>query len=79
MASGIQVILTGNYQAALGHFQGAAQSNPNADYGATLRLGVFTYSGQAQYLTGDTRKRANRCKRRFSCTRVIMSHDSILA
>ena len=65
IASGRQALFTGNYPAALGYFQSAAQSNPNAVYGATLRLGVFTYLGQAQYLNGDTRKRASRCKRRF--------------
>ena len=50
--SGKQALYTGNYQTALGYFQQAAQANPNAVYGATLRLGVFTYLGQAQYLTG---------------------------
>ena len=34
-------------------FHAAAQANPNAVYGATLRLGIMTYLGQAQYLTGD--------------------------
>jgi tetratricopeptide (TPR) repeat protein len=52
IASGRQAIFTGNYPAALGYFQSAAQANPNAVYGATLRLGVFTYLGQAQYLNG---------------------------
>ena len=52
IASGRQALFTGNYPAALGYFQSAAQSNPNAVYGATLRLGVFTYLGQAQYLNG---------------------------
>jgi tetratricopeptide (TPR) repeat protein len=53
IASGRQALFTGNYPAALGYFQSAAQSNPNAVYGANLRLGVFTYLGQAQYLNGD--------------------------
>ena len=50
--SGKQALYTGNYQAALGYFQQAAQANPNAVYGATLRLGILTYVGQTQYLTG---------------------------
>ena len=51
--AGKQALYTGNYQAALSYFQAAAQANPDAVYGATLRLGVFTYLGQAQYLTGS--------------------------
>ena len=53
IASGRQALFTGNYPAALSYFQSAAQTNPNAVYGATLRLGVFTYLGQAQYLNGQ--------------------------
>lgn len=53
IASGRQALFTGNYPAALSYFQSAAQTNPNAVYGATLRLGVFTYLGQAQYLNGS--------------------------
>ena len=52
IASGRQALFTGNYPAALSYFQSAAQTNPNAVYGATSRLGVFTYLGQAQYLNG---------------------------
>ena len=52
IASGRQALFTGNYPAALSYFQSAAQTNPNAVYGATLRLGIFTYLGQAQYLNG---------------------------
>ena len=51
--SGRQALFTGNYPAALGYFQSAAQANPNAVYGATLRMGVFSFLGQAQYLNGD--------------------------
>jgi tetratricopeptide (TPR) repeat protein len=50
--SGRQALFTGNNQTALGYFTEAAQADPNAVYGATLRLGVLTYLGQAQYLTG---------------------------
>lgn len=53
IASGRQALFTGNYPTALSYFQSAAQTNPNAVYGATLRLGVFTYLGQAQYLNGQ--------------------------
>jgi tetratricopeptide (TPR) repeat protein len=51
--SGRQALFTGNNQAALGYFQEAAQADPNAVYGATLRMGVFSYLGQAQYLNGN--------------------------
>ena len=50
--SGKQALYAGNYQTALAYFQQAAQTNPNAVYGATLRLGILTYVGQTQYLTG---------------------------
>jgi len=51
--AGKQALFTGDNQTALGYFQEAAQADPNAVYGATLRLGIFTYLGQAQYLTGN--------------------------
>ena len=51
--SGKQALYAGNYPTALGYFQQAAQENPNAVYGATLRLGILTYVGQTQYLTGN--------------------------
>ena len=50
---GRQAMFVGNNQTALGYFQEAAQTDPNAVYGATLRMGVFTFLGQAQYLTGN--------------------------
>jgi tetratricopeptide (TPR) repeat protein len=50
---GRQALFVGKNQVALDYFQQAAQTDPNAVYGATLRLGVFTYLGQAQYLTGN--------------------------
>jgi tetratricopeptide (TPR) repeat protein len=50
--SGKQALYAGNYPNALGYFQQVAQANPNAVYGATLRLGILTYVGQTQYLTG---------------------------
>jgi tetratricopeptide (TPR) repeat protein len=50
--SGKQALYAGNYPTALAYFQQAAQNNPNAVYGATLRLGILTYVGQTQYLTG---------------------------
>src|SRR5262245_17000001 len=51
--AGKQALYAGNYPTALGYFQQAAQANPNAVYGATLRLGILTYVGQTQYLTGN--------------------------
>ena len=50
--AGKQALYAGNYPTALGYFQEAAQNNPNAVYVATLRLGISTYVGQTQYLTG---------------------------
>ena len=46
-------MFTGNNQAALGSFQAAAQTDPNAVYGAVLTQGVYSYLGRAQYLTGQ--------------------------
>src|SRR6266481_7884398 len=51
--AGRQALFVGNNQAALSYFQAAAQANPDAVYGATLRMGVLSYLGQAQYLNGD--------------------------
>jgi tetratricopeptide (TPR) repeat protein len=51
--AGRQALFVGNNQLALGYFQEAAQTDPNAVYGATLRMGVFSFLGQAQYLTGN--------------------------
>jgi tetratricopeptide (TPR) repeat protein len=51
--AGRQALFVGNNQTALGYFQEATQTDPNAVYGATLRLGIFTLLGQAQYLTGN--------------------------
>jgi tetratricopeptide (TPR) repeat protein len=50
--SGKQALYAGNYQTALAYFTQAEQTNPTAVYGATLRLGILTYVGQTQYLTG---------------------------
>ena len=50
---GRQALLAGNYQAALGLFQDAAQADPNYVYGAELREGVLSFLGRAQYLTGN--------------------------
>ena len=51
--AGRQALFKGNNQAALSYFQSVSQTNPNAVYGATLRMGIFTFLGQAQYLNGD--------------------------
>jgi tetratricopeptide (TPR) repeat protein len=50
---GRQALFVGNNQAALGYFQQAAQADPNAVYGTTLRIGVYSFLGQAQYLNGN--------------------------
>ena len=46
-------MFTGNNQTALGYFQEAAQTDPNAVYGATLRLGVFTLFRPSPHLNGN--------------------------
>ena len=51
--AGKQALYAGNYPTALAYFTQAEQTNPDAVYGATLRLGVLTYVGQTQYLTGN--------------------------
>jgi tetratricopeptide (TPR) repeat protein len=53
IAQGREAMFTGNYKAALGHFQSAEQVDPNYIYGTELREGVSSYLGRAQYLTGN--------------------------
>ena len=53
MEQGKQAMFEGNNKLALAYFQEAAQTDPNAVWGATLRLGIFTLLGQAQYLNGE--------------------------
>jgi len=50
---GRQALFEGNYKAALGLFQDAAQVDPNYIYGTELREGVSSYLGRAQYLNGN--------------------------
>ena len=50
---GRQALLAGNYQAALGYFQQAEQTDPDYMYSAELREGVLSYLGRAQYLNKD--------------------------
>jgi tetratricopeptide (TPR) repeat protein len=70
LESGRQALFVGNNQAALGYFQQVAQQDPNAVYGATLRMGVFTYLGQAQYLTG------NYAQARQTLQKALLQHPS---
>ena len=51
--SGIQALLAGNNQTALSYLQAAAQQDPNYIYDTQLNLGVLSYLGRAQYLTGS--------------------------
>jgi tetratricopeptide (TPR) repeat protein len=51
--SGVQALLEGNNQTALSYFQAAAQQDPNYIYDVELNLGVLSYLGRAQYLTGN--------------------------
>jgi tetratricopeptide (TPR) repeat protein len=53
VAQGRQALFAGNYQVALGHFQSAAQQNPNYVYGTMLQEGVWSYIGRTQYLLGQ--------------------------
>jgi tetratricopeptide (TPR) repeat protein len=51
--SGVEALLAGNNQTALTYFQAAAQQDPTYIYNAQLQLGVMSYLGRAQYLTGS--------------------------
>src|SRR4029077_10860132 len=53
---GRQALLEGNYQQALGLFQGAEKVDPTYIYGTELRAGVLSYLGRTQYLTGNYRQ-----------------------
>jgi tetratricopeptide (TPR) repeat protein len=51
--SGVQALLAGNNQTALSYLQAAAQQDPSYIYDVQLNLGVLSYLGRAQYLTGN--------------------------
>ncbi len=51
--SGVQALLAGNNQTALSYLQAAAEQDPTFIYNAQLNLGVLSYLGRAQYLTGS--------------------------
>lgn len=53
VAQGRQALFRGDYEAALGYFQSAYQTDPNYVYGTDMREGVLSYVGRAQYLTGE--------------------------
>jgi len=50
--SGRQAYLSGNNEAAYGHFQRAAEVDPNYVYGTALRQGVWSYVGRVNYDMG---------------------------
>jgi tetratricopeptide (TPR) repeat protein len=52
IAQGRQALFRGDYEAALGYFQSAYQTDPNYVYGTDMQEGVLSYVGRAQYLTG---------------------------
>jgi tetratricopeptide (TPR) repeat protein len=51
--SGVQALLAGNNQTALSYLQAAAEQDPTFIYNTQLNLGVLSYLGRAQYLTGS--------------------------
>ena len=51
--SGVQALLAGNNQTALSYLQAAAQQDSTYIYDVQLNLGVLSYLGRAQYLTGS--------------------------
>ena len=55
--SGRRAMQLGNSQAALGHFEAAAQSDPDylTDF-TLLDIGIWSYVGMAQYSEGDKEK-----------------------
>ena len=75
---GRQALFVGNNQAALGYFQQAAQADPNAVYGTTLRIGVYSFLGQAQYLNGNYAEARQSLQKALPC-RTTMSRNSTLA
>jgi tetratricopeptide (TPR) repeat protein len=50
--SGRQAYLIGNNEAAYGHFERAAEVDPNYVYGTALRQGVWSYVGRVNYDMG---------------------------
>ena len=50
--SGRQAYLSGNNEVAYGHFQRAAEVDPNYVYGTALRQGVWSYVGRVNYDMG---------------------------
>lgn len=51
--SGVEALLAGNNQTALSYLQAGAQQDPTFIYDTQLNLGVLSYLGRAQYLTGS--------------------------
>jgi tetratricopeptide (TPR) repeat protein len=50
--SGRRAFLIGNNEAALAHFQRAAQTDPDYTYGTALHQNVWSYVGRAEYAVG---------------------------
>jgi tetratricopeptide (TPR) repeat protein len=50
--SGRQAYLIGNNEVAYGHFQRAAEVNPDYVYGTALRQGIWSYVGRVNYDMG---------------------------
>jgi tetratricopeptide (TPR) repeat protein len=50
--SGRQAYLRGNNEVAYGHFQKAAEADPNYVYGTALRQGIWSYVGRVNYDLG---------------------------
>ena len=79
--SGVQALLAGNNQTALSYLQAAAQQDPTYIYDVQLNLGVLSYLGRAQYLTGrlsasapDSGESACAKHGRQSCTAISWPH-----
>ena len=54
LQQGRYALMRGDSQVALGHFQRAAQINPNTYYTiGPIKEGVWTYVGRAHYVSGD--------------------------
>jgi tetratricopeptide (TPR) repeat protein len=64
--AGRKAFLIGNNEAALGHFQKAAELDPNYVYGFALRQNIWSYVGRSEYSTGKFPQARNSLEKALS-------------
>ena len=79
LAHGRQALIKGNYEAALGYFQRAAEEDPNYLYGVPLEQSVWSYVGRSEYLTGQIPQARQTLERAISEERVISGNNKKLS